>query len=103
MLDNKSKECTEFAVFKVCKENIRRVAELSKAIFTEMNAEEKVISSFQILQKIDNEEELCWHLTWVSAEAAKTTTEKWPSFPSTKAFQSLVDENKYYGHFVDLT
>jgi hypothetical protein len=46
------------------------------------------------------EEALCWHLTWVNKEAAKLTTEQWPSFPSTKEFQSLVGENIYYGHFV---
>jgi hypothetical protein len=95
--------CSEFAIFKVSKENIPRVIELSLSIFTEMNLNEKVIISHDILQKTDNEEELCWHLTWVSKEAAKSTTEQWPSFPSTKEFQSLVGENIYYGHFTSVT
>jgi len=95
--------CTEFAVFRVTKDNRKRVIELSKAIFSEMNAKEKVITSYQILQKTDNSEEICWHLTWISAEIAKSTTEKWPTFPSTKEFQSLVGENVYYGHFINAT
>ncbi|OUR61290.1 hypothetical protein A9Q74_08900 [Colwellia sp. 39_35_sub15_T18] len=92
--------CSEFAIFKVPKENIPRVIELSLLIFNEMNASETVIIAHEILQKIDNEEELCWHLTWVSEEAVKLTTEKWPSFPSTKELESLVGENAYYGHFI---
>lgn len=91
--------CTEFAVFKVSKENISKVIQLSLSIFEEMNSNGAVITSHKVLQKTDNEEELCWHLTWISKEAAKSTTEKWPTFPSTKEFQSLVGENVYYGHF----
>ncbi len=92
--------CTEFAVFKVAKENIPRVITLSNLIFSEMNSSKIVISSHEVLQKTDNEEEICWHLTWVNAEIAKQTTSLWPSFPSTKEFQSLVGENIYYGHFI---
>jgi len=97
--------CTEFAVFKVEKENSARVVELSKLIFSEMNAEDEVITSYKILKKTDDAEELCWHLTWKSAEAAKLTTSKWPTFKSTTEFQSLVGKNIYYAHFVnaDLT
>jgi len=93
--------CTEFAVFKVAKENIGRVIELSYLIFAEMNKEQTVILSHQVLQKTDSEEELCGHLVWVNAQAAKETTSRWPAFPSTKEFQSLVGENLYYGHFVE--
>lgn len=91
--------CTEVAIFTVSKENTQRVIELSLAIFSEMNANGIVITSHDVLQKTDNDEQLCWHLTWVSKEIAKLTTEQWPSFPSTKEFQSLVKENVYYGHF----
>lgn len=94
--------CKEFAIFKVAKENIPRVIELSLLIFAEMNTTKKVIIAHEILQKTDNEEELCWHLTWINAEAAKTTTSLWPSFPSTKEFQTLVGENIYYGHFISV-
>jgi hypothetical protein len=93
--------CTEFAVFKVAKENIPRVIELSNLIFAEMNSLKTVISFHEILQKTDNDEELCWHLTWVNAQAAKETTSLWPTLPSTKEFQSLVGKNVYYGHFVE--
>jgi len=92
--------CSEFAIFKVTKENIPRVIELSLSIFKEMNATDTVIMSHDILQKTDNEEEVCWHLTWVSKEAAKLTTENWLSFPSTEEFQALVGKNIYYGHFI---
>lgn len=94
------KQCTEFAVFQVAKENVNRAIELSKAIFSEMNDVNKVITSSNILVKTDNAEEICWHLEWVSAEAAKVTTEKWPTFPSTKEFQGLVIKDLYYGHFL---
>ena len=93
-------KCSEFAVFKVSKENKRKVIELSLLIFKEMNSDGKVITAHEILQKTDDETELCWHLTWISQDAAKETTAKWPSFPSTKEFQSLVGDNVYYGHFV---
>lgn len=95
-------KCSEFAVFKVSKENRPRVIELSLFIFNEMNSNGTVISAHEILQKTDNDEELCWHLTWLNQEVAKSTTEKWPTFPSTKEFQSLVDDNIYYGHFIGL-
>lgn len=97
------KVCTEFAVFQVAKENINRAIELSEAIFSEMNEKEKVITSSNVLVKTDNPEEICWHLEWVSAEVAKTTTEKWPTFPSTQEFQSMVVKDLYYGHFVNAT
>ena len=92
--------CTEFAVFQVAKENVSKVIELSEAIFSEMNENVKVITSSNVLVKTDNPEEVCWHLEWVSAEAAKSTTVKWPSFPSTKEFQCLIGKNLYYGHFL---
>ncbi|MBL4583395.1 MAG: hypothetical protein JKX83_02150 [Pseudomonadales bacterium] len=94
--------CTEFAVFLVAKGNSSKVIELSQAIFLEMNAEATVIISSNVLVKTDNPEEICWHLEWISAEVAKATTQKWPSFPSTQEFQRLVTKNLYYGHFVSV-
>lgn len=93
-------QCTEFAVFRVAKENVSKAIELSEAIFTEMNEGSKVITSSNVLVKTDNPEEICWHLEWVSVEAAKTTTAKWPTFPSTTEFQGMVVKDLYYGHFV---
>ncbi len=94
-------QCTEIAVFKVAQEHIEQAIALSQAIFSEMNADGEVITSYQLLVKTDNPEELCWHLTWISAEAAKVTTQKWPTFASTKEFQGLVVKDLYYGHFVN--
>jgi hypothetical protein len=94
--------CSEFAVFKVSKENISRVIELSESLFLEINALEKVIFFHEILQKIDNPEEICWHLIWASEEKVKLTAQKWTTFPSSKALESLVDEKRYYGHFIPL-
>jgi len=93
-------QCTEFAVFQVAQENVSRAIELSKAIFSEMNDVNKVITSSNVLVKTDNPEEICWHIEWVSAEEAKVTTEKWPTFPSTKEFQGMVIKDLYYGHFL---
>lgn len=93
-------QCTEFAVFKVAKENVKKAIELSEAIFSEMNELNAVITSSNVLVKTDKPEEICWHLEWVSAEAAKTTTEKWPTFPSTSEFQGFIVKDLYYGHFV---
>ena len=92
-------QCTELAVFKVAKENVKRAIELSKAIFSEMNSLETVITSSEILVKIDDPEEICWHIKWKNAEVAKLTTAKWSSFASTSEFQSLVLSDLYYGHF----
>ena len=50
-MSENNKTCIEFAVFKVSKENSVRVIELSKAIFSEMNTQQEVITSYQILQK----------------------------------------------------
>ncbi|GLS90200.1 hypothetical protein GCM10007916_12670 [Psychromonas marina] len=94
--------CSELTIFKVSKENIPKVIALSLLIIDEINANETVITSHNILQKTDNEEELCWHLTWINKEAAQLNTEKWPNLPSTKALMSLVGEKVYYGHFVDV-
>jgi hypothetical protein len=64
-------QCTEFAVFRVEKENVSKVIDLSKAIHSEMNEANRVIISSNVLLKTDNPEEICWHLEWVSVEAAK--------------------------------
>ena len=92
--------CTEIAIFTIKQADVLKAIELSEKIFSEMNAENTVITAYQILQKTDKPEELCWLLTWISPEAAKATTQNWPSFPSTKAFQALVVNDLYYGHFV---
>jgi len=90
--------CTEFAVFKVKQENKQRVIELSEMIFSEMNKDEEVILKYDILENTKNIEELSWYLIWLNKETAENTTAKWPTFPSTKEFQSLVGDNIYYGH-----
>jgi hypothetical protein len=94
--------CSELTVYKVAKVNIPRVIELSLSIIAEMNANENVITSHKILQRTDNEEELCWYLTWVSEEAVKLNEEKWPSLPSSSELMSLVDSKVYYGHFISV-
>ena len=73
--------CTEFSVFHVKEENKQRVIELSEMIFAEMNKDEKVILSYDILENTKNKEELSWYLLWINKEVAKSTTEKWPTFP----------------------
>jgi len=93
------KKCIEFAVFKVSPVNKQRVIELSHLIFSEMNQNSKVILSYDILEKTDDINEICWQITWLDKNSAKETTAKWPSFPSTNEFQSLVGENVYYAHF----
>jgi len=94
--------CSEITIYKVSKENIPSVVKLSLSIIAEMNADEKVITSHKILQSTDNEEELCWYLTWVSEEAVQLYTEKWPTLPSANELMSLVDSKVYYGHFTEL-
>lgn len=92
--------CYEVAIFKVEQKNISRVIELSLKIFNEINAEQQMITSYDILQKTDVGDELCWQLTWVNEDAVKATAAKWPTFPSTKALESLVGGKVYYGHFL---
>jgi len=92
--------CTEFAVFEVAKGNIAKVLSLSEKLFNEINADEQLITAHQILQKTDNIEEICWHLTWANVDAVKTSTAKWHSYPSAKAIEALVGKKYYYGHFV---
>ncbi|BCE03836.1 hypothetical protein [Marinicellulosiphila megalodicopiae] len=91
--------CKEIAIFKVSKTNFDRVMVLSENIFKEMNADEMVITDYEIFQNVDKYDEICWLLTWKSLDAAKQTTKKWPNFPSTKELESLVGDNLYYGHF----
>lgn len=92
--------CYEVAIFKVEKHNISRVIELSLLIFNEINTHEKVITSYDILQKTGVEDEICWQLTWADEQAVKSTAVKWPTLPSTKELESLVGEKIYYGHFL---
>tara|TARA_R110001583_G_scaffold9433_13_gene44823 strand:- start:3551 stop:3847 length:297 start_codon:yes stop_codon:yes gene_type:complete len=94
--------CSEITIYKVAKENIPRVIALSLTIIAEMNENETVITSHEILQSTDNEEELCWQLTWVSEQAVKIYTEKWPNLPSANELMSLVDAKVYCGHFVNV-
>jgi hypothetical protein len=93
-------KCTEFAVFEVAKANILQVLALSETLFSEINAQERLIIAHEILQKQDNEEEICWHLTWANVEAVKNSSIKWHSYPSAKAIEALVGKKYYYGHFV---
>jgi len=94
--------CYEVAIFKVEKQHIPRVIELSLLVFNEINADQPVITSYDILQKTDTIEELCWQLTWVNEEAVKLTAVKWSTFPSAKELESLVGEKIYYGHFLSM-
>jgi len=94
--------CSELTIYKVKKENIKRVIELSLSIIAEINEKETVITSYKILQKTDNEEELCWHLTWINENAVQQYTKKWPDLPSANELMSLVDAKLYSGYFVDL-
>lgn len=94
--------CTEFAVFAVSKDNLKRVVELSKSLFLEINAAQKVIIYHEILRKTDNDQEICWHLIWSSPEAVKSTSKKWSTFPSANELESLVGKKLYYGHFVSV-
>ncbi len=94
--------CTEFAVFEVSKENLKRVVQLSESLFGEINAGEKIIISHEILRKTDNPEEICWHLTWSSVEAVKSASKKWASYPSSSELESLVGKKLYYGHFLSM-
>lgn len=95
--------CTEITIYKVAKKNMPRVIELSLAVIAEMNADELVIISNNIMQSVDNEEELYWQLTWINHEAVKKSSKKWPDLPSSKELMSLVNEKVYYGHFLDIT
>ncbi|MFT6924999.1 MAG: quinol monooxygenase YgiN [Psychromonas sp.] len=101
-MENLMGHCSEFAVFSVSKENLARVIKLSESLFAEINAHDKVIISHEILQKTDNPQEICWHIIWSSEESVKLTAQKWATFPSSKALESLVDEKRYYGHFIPL-
>ena len=94
--------CTEIAIFRVKAADQPRALELSRAIFAEMNADGEVMTSFAIMAKSDDEEELSRRLNWASLEAAKEMTSRWPTFKSTKEFQGLVDKNIYFGHFLTL-
>ena len=94
--------CSEIAIFKVPEKNRARVIELSLSIVKEINADKTVILSHEILSKIDNSEEICWHLTWLNKEAVTLIAKKWQSFPSSKELESLVTDKIYYGHFVSL-
>ncbi|MGB5444535.1 MAG: hypothetical protein WBM99_03425 [Psychromonas sp.] len=94
--------CTEFAVFEVSKDNLKRVLQLSESLFQEINAGEKVIISHEILRKTDNDDEICWHLIWSSPEAALATSKKWSLYPSSSELESLVGNKLYYGHFVSI-
>jgi hypothetical protein len=92
--------CYEVAIFKVEKHNIPRVIELTLMVFNEINADKQVITSYDILQNTESEDQLCWQLTWVNEQAVKATAVKWSTFPSAKALESLVGEKIYYGHFL---
>ncbi|HCM47041.1 MAG TPA: hypothetical protein DIS98_05930 [Colwellia sp.] len=92
--------CTEFAVFKVKKANLARIVALSESLFLEINVDNKNIIAHEILVKTDNEEEICWHLTWANIEAVEASSYKWSTYPSASEIESLVGKKLYYGHFV---
>jgi len=96
------KTCFEIAIFKVPEQNRERVIALSHSIVSEINAQETLILAHDILVKTDDQEAICWHLTWLNQEAVANTAKKWPSFPSTQELESLVAEKIYYGHFLPL-
>ncbi len=90
----------EVTIYKVEKQYIPRVLRLSESIITEINHGSRVIISHQILQKIDNEEELCWQLTWANKEAIQYHSEHWFDLPSSNELMSLVKEKIYMGYFL---
>jgi quinol monooxygenase YgiN len=94
--------CNEFAVFEVAAKNQEEIIELSLSLFKEMNVEEKVLISHQIMRKTDNPEQICWHLVWRDEAAVAVSKTKWSTYPSAKAIESLVSGKLYYGHFLDV-
>lgn len=94
--------CHELAVFTVAKENQARVIELSHSLFKEMNGDKSLLVSHSILQKTDNEEQICWQLVWLNEQAVKENKQKWPTFASSAELESLVGERLYYGHFLTI-
>lgn len=94
--------CTEFAVFEVSKNNLARVLKLSELLFEEINTMNDNIIAHEILVKTDNEEEICWHLTWANEDAVKESSNNWANYPSSAELESLVGKKLYYGHFVSV-
>ena len=94
--------CTEFAVFEVKETNLTRVIALSESLFIEINAEQDNIIAHEILVKTDNEEEICWHLTWANVEAVEACSTQWSTYPSAAEIERLVGKKLYYGHFVSV-
>lgn len=94
--------CTEFAVFKVTKENIAQVITLTTQVIEEINAKQLAITDHQIFQKQDNSEELCWQLTWKNIDEVNRIKQLWPTLKTAKALEALVDDKVYYGHFLPL-
>lgn len=94
--------CYEVAIFKVEKKHMPRVMALSLLLLYEINQAGIVISSYDIIQNTESDDQLCWQLTWVNQDAVKATAKKWASFPSSQEIESLVGEKIYYGHFLSL-
>jgi len=94
--------CTEFAVFEVKRENRERVLSLSETLFAEINQAQTNIIAHEILVNIENEQEVCWHLTWASKAAVELSKTKWSSYASAAELEGLVGNKLYYGHFVAL-
>lgn len=92
----------EIAVFEVAKNDINKVIALSEKLFDEINAESKLITAHKILTNLDNITEVCWHLTWINAEAVQAIRLKWETLPSAKPIEELVGKKHYYGHFVEV-
>lgn len=94
--------CHEFAVFEVTPENQEEIIALSLTLFDEMNAEDNVLISHDIMRKTDNKEQICWHLVWRDESAVEQSRTKWSTYPSANAIQRLVSKKLYYGHFTDV-
>ena len=94
--------CSEIAIFKVPIKNRARVIELSLSIVNEINEDKNVILSHEILSKTDDDEEICWHLTWLNQQEVALIAKRWKSFPSAQELESLVTDKVYYGHFISL-
>ncbi|MBU2892155.1 hypothetical protein KO495_02305 [Colwellia sp. D2M02] len=94
--------CNELAVFDVPPANQAKIISLSLSLFKEMNAEQELLISHQILRKTDNPTQLCWYLVWKDEAAVAQSKAKWSNYPSAKPIEALVTAKVFYGHFMDV-
>jgi hypothetical protein len=88
--------CTEVAIFEFHSQ-VTDPVDLNKKMIEDLKGGSAgTLIDYKVLRSPKDKNTFTWIITWVSAEDAKRTTDKWPTYKNSKAFSESVKKDIFY-------